>query len=123
MHQIGLRIERAAVEAAGISLRAYEGFVKKHEKPIEEEKLHRVPRDLDLTPYRDLQDFPLLQALVTKERSNSKPRRTAARERPAACGGRKATVRAYRGRYRLCSGAWVRAMLQARHSKICCSQR
>ena len=77
----------------------------------------------DLTPYRDLQDFPLLQALVTKERSNSKPRRTAARERPAACGGRKATVRAYRGRYRLCSGAWVRAMLQARHSKICCSQR
>src|SRR5437588_3357790 len=60
MHQIGLRIERAAVEAAGISWRAYEGFVKKHEKPIEEEKLHRVPRDLDLTPYRDLQDFPVL---------------------------------------------------------------
>ena len=76
MHQIGLRIERAAVEAAGISWRAYEGFVKKHEKPIEEEKLQKVPRDLDLTPYRDLKDFQLLQELVAKERgSSSKPRR------------------------------------------------
>jgi hypothetical protein len=74
-HQIGLRTERAAVEAAGISWRTYEGFMKKHEKPIEEEKLQRVPRDLDLTPYRDLEDFGLLQALVSRERKpNSKPR-------------------------------------------------
>jgi hypothetical protein len=49
--------------------------MKKHEKPIEEEKLQRVPRDLDLTPYRDLEDFGLLQALVSRERKpNSKPR-------------------------------------------------
>jgi hypothetical protein len=67
-HQIGLRTERAAVEAAGISWRTYEGFMKKHEKPIEEEKLQRVPRDLDLTPYRDMKDFQLLQGLVAKER-------------------------------------------------------
>ena len=75
-HQIGLRTERAAVEAAGISWRTYEGFMKKHEKAIEEEKLQRVPRDLDLTPYRDLKDFQLLQALVTRERRpQAKPRR------------------------------------------------
>ncbi len=50
--------------------------MKKHEKPIEEEKLQRVPRDLDLTPYRDLKDFQLLRSLVAKERGpQSKPRR------------------------------------------------
>jgi hypothetical protein len=74
--QIGLRTERAAVEAAGISWRIYEGFMKRHEKPIEEEKLQRVPRDLDLTPYRDMEDFQLLQNLVTRERRpHSKVRR------------------------------------------------
>jgi hypothetical protein len=75
-HQIALRTERAAVEAAGISWGTYEGFMKKHEKPIEEEKLQRVPRDLDLTPYRDMEDFQLLQNLVTRERRpHSKARR------------------------------------------------
>src|SRR5437764_13616803 len=67
-HQIGLRTERAAVEAAGVSWRTYEGFMKKYEKPIQEEKLERVPRDLDLRPYRDLKDFPVLQKLVATER-------------------------------------------------------
>jgi hypothetical protein len=67
-HQIALRTERAAVEAAGISWKTYEGFMKKHEKSIQEEKLQRVPRDLDLTPYRDMKDFSLLQRLVTRER-------------------------------------------------------
>ena len=75
-HQIGLRTERAAVEAAGVSWRTYEGFMKKYEKPIGEEKLQRVPRDLDLTPYRDLKDSQLLQDLVTRQRRpDSKSRR------------------------------------------------
>lgn len=67
-HQIALRTERAAVEAAGVSWSAYEGFMKKHEKPIEEEKLRRVPKDLDLTPYSDEKDIKLLRALVARER-------------------------------------------------------
>jgi hypothetical protein len=67
-HQIAIRTERAAVEAAGISWRTYEGFMKRYEKPIEEEKLQKVPRNLDLTPYRDLEDFALLRKLVGKER-------------------------------------------------------
>jgi hypothetical protein len=42
-HQIAVRAERDAVKAAGISWGAYQSFMKKHEKPIEEEKLIRVP--------------------------------------------------------------------------------
>jgi hypothetical protein len=42
--------------------------MKQHEKPIEEEKLVLVPRDLDLTPYRDEKDFSLLQRLVRQEK-------------------------------------------------------
>jgi hypothetical protein len=67
-HQIAIRTERAAVEAAGISWKTYEGFMKKHEKGIEEERLQRVPKNLDLAPYRDMKDFGLLHSLVTKER-------------------------------------------------------
>src|SRR4030088_2575466 len=67
-HQIAVRAERDAVKAAGISWGAYQSFMKKHEKPIEEERLTRVPRDLDLTPYRDEKDFSLLQRLVRKEK-------------------------------------------------------
>jgi hypothetical protein len=57
------------VKAAGVSWWAYQAFMKKHEKPIEEEKLIRVPRNLDPTPYRDERDFGLLHRLVRKEKS------------------------------------------------------
>src|SRR3954467_7162699 len=50
-HQIATRAERDAVKAAGISWDAYQSFMKKNEKPIEKERLVRVPHDLDLTPY------------------------------------------------------------------------
>jgi hypothetical protein len=65
-HQIAVRAERDAVKAAGVSWWAYQRFVKKYEKPIEEEKLVRVPSQLDLTPYRDEKDFGLLRRLVRK---------------------------------------------------------
>jgi len=65
-HQIAVRAERDAVKAAGVSWWAYQRFVKKYEKPIEEEKLVRVPSQLDLTPYRDEKDFGLLRRLVQK---------------------------------------------------------
>jgi hypothetical protein len=67
-HQIAVRTERGAVEAAGVSWTAYEGFMKKHEKEIEEERLENVPGDLDLTPYRDEKDFAVLEELVRKAR-------------------------------------------------------
>jgi hypothetical protein len=65
-HQIALRAERDAVKAAGISWWVYQRFMQKYEKPIEEEKLVRVPADLDLTPYKDEKDFGLLRRLVRK---------------------------------------------------------
>jgi hypothetical protein len=68
-HQIAMRAERDAVKAAGVSWWAYQSFMKKHEKQIEEEKLVRIPRTLDLTPYRDEKDFGLLERLVHKEKS------------------------------------------------------
>lgn len=65
-HQIAVRAERDAVKAAGVSWWAYQHFMKKHEKPIEEEKLVRVPANLDLTPYKDEEDFALLRRLIRK---------------------------------------------------------
>src|SRR4051794_6312788 len=55
-HQIALRTEQAAVQSAGISWTAYQKFIKQHEKQIEMERLTKVPRNLDLTPYRDEKD-------------------------------------------------------------------
>jgi hypothetical protein len=63
-HQIALRAERDAVRGAGISWRAYQGFMKRHEKQIADERIVKVPRDLDLTPYRDERDFNTLERLV-----------------------------------------------------------
>jgi hypothetical protein len=64
-HQIALRTEQAAVQSAGVSWSAYQRFIKKHEKQIETERLTRVPKNLDLTPYRDEKDFDLLAGLVS----------------------------------------------------------
>jgi hypothetical protein len=68
-HQFAQRAERDAVKAAGVSWWAYQRFMQQHEKPIEEEKLVKVPAELDLTPYRDEKDFALLRRLVQKERA------------------------------------------------------
>jgi hypothetical protein len=63
-HQIALRTEQAAVRAAGIGWRDYDQFTKSNEKKIGDERLSRVPRNLDLTPYRDEDDFATLQRLA-----------------------------------------------------------
>src|SRR4051812_38246220 len=73
-HQIALRAERDAVKAAGVSWRAYQRFMKQHERAIEEENLVKVPSSLDLTPYRDEKDFGLLRRLVQKEHSKKDAR-------------------------------------------------
>lgn len=69
-HQIAVRAERDAVKAAGVPWWAYQRFMKQHEKAIEEEKLKRVPPTLDLTPYRDEQDFAVLERLIRNRKSN-----------------------------------------------------
>ncbi|MER8417973.1 hypothetical protein [Mesorhizobium sp. M1329] len=63
-HQIAVRAERDAVKAAGVSWKTYQSLMKRNEKPIDEEKLSKVPADLDVTPYRELKDFATLERLI-----------------------------------------------------------
>jgi hypothetical protein len=63
-HQVALRTEQAAVRAAGIAWKDYNRFTKANEKKIGDERLVRVPRDLDLTPYRDEHDLPELRKII-----------------------------------------------------------
>src|SRR5437868_5407003 len=68
-HQIAVRAERDAVKAAGLSWWVYQSVMKAYAKPIEEEKLQRVPPSLDLTPYRDEKDFAVLERLVKRKKA------------------------------------------------------
>jgi hypothetical protein len=67
-HQIALRSEQAAVRAAGVSWHDYNAFTQANEKKIGDERLQRVPETLDLTPYSDEKDFPILQRLAAAGR-------------------------------------------------------
>src|SRR5260370_22889722 len=62
-HQIAARAEEAAVRAAGVLWRDYDRFMQKHVKRIGDERLTKVPADLDLKPYRDEHDFDLLKRM------------------------------------------------------------
>ena len=62
-HQIAARAEEAAVRAAGIGWREYDRFMQKYVKKIGDERLNKVPADLDLKPYRDEHDFDLLKRM------------------------------------------------------------
>ena len=63
-HNIALLAERSAVEAAGIDWQPYQQFMMKHIKRVGNKKLRRVPRRLNLTPYLDEQDLPLLHEML-----------------------------------------------------------
>ena len=63
-HQIATRAEEAAVRAAGVRWRDYDRFMQKYVKKIGDERLTKVPPDLDLKPYRDEHDFELLQRMA-----------------------------------------------------------
>jgi hypothetical protein len=63
-HQIATRAEQAAVRAAGISWRAYDRFMQKNVKRDGDERLSKVPADLDTKPYRDEHDYDLLRRMM-----------------------------------------------------------
>jgi hypothetical protein len=63
-HQIATRAEQAAVRAAGISWRAYDRFMQKYVKRAGDERLTKVPADLDTKPYRDEHDSDLLRRMM-----------------------------------------------------------
>jgi hypothetical protein len=62
-HQIATRAEQAAVRAAGVGWRDYDRFMQKYVKKIGDERLTRVPADLDEKPYRDEHDYELLRRM------------------------------------------------------------
>jgi hypothetical protein len=63
-HQIASRAEQAAVRAAGIPWKLYDDFMQKNVKHIGDERLQKVPGDLDLKPYRDEHDYDLVQRML-----------------------------------------------------------
>ena len=63
-HQIASRAEQAAVRAAGIRWRDYDRFMQDNVKHIGDERLTKVPADLDLKPYRDEHDDELVQRML-----------------------------------------------------------
>lgn len=81
-HQIATRAEQAAVRADGIEWRAYDRFMQDYVKQIGDERLEKLPADLDLKPYRDEHDYDLL-ARMSKAMAESKVGRKAmARKKP-----------------------------------------
>ncbi len=73
-HQIALRAEQAAVRAAAVEWRAYDEFMQKFIKRMGDERLSKVPRDLDLKPYRDEHDIDCLERMAAAlERGEGPP--------------------------------------------------
>jgi len=62
-HQIATRAEQAAVRSAGVRWRDYDRFMQKYVKKIGDERLTKVPPDLDEKPYRDEHDTDLLDRM------------------------------------------------------------
>jgi hypothetical protein len=62
-HQIATRAEEAAVRADGVSWRAYDRFMQQYVKEMGDERLTRLPPDLDLKPYRDEHDDDLMRRM------------------------------------------------------------
>lgn len=73
-HQIATRAEQAAVRATGITWRDYDRFMQKYVKKIGDERLTKVPKDLDLKPYRDEHDDDLLRRMLASVKAGKAPK-------------------------------------------------
>ena len=73
-HQIALRAEQAAVRAAGIVWRDYDRFMQKYVKKFGDERLTKVPIDLDPKPYRDEHDTDLLRRMEKSAKLGALPK-------------------------------------------------
>ena len=72
-HQIATRAEEAAVRADGVSWRAYDRFMQQYVKQMGDERLARLPPDLDLKPYRDEHDYDLMRRMQGATRDLAHP--------------------------------------------------
>lgn len=64
-HGVATCAELYAVHEAGVNLKAYNKFMRHQVKRAEDERIRRVPRNLDMTPYQgtDAQDRRLRAAM------------------------------------------------------------
>jgi hypothetical protein len=85
-HQIATRAEQAAVRAAGIRWRDYDRFMQKYVKRIGDERLTKVPADLDLKPYRDEHNDDLVQRMLASITRGQAPRGVTANHVQSAVG-------------------------------------
>jgi hypothetical protein len=73
-HQIATRVEQAAVRCAGIGWHAYDRFMQKYVKRIGDERLTKIPADLDQKPYRDEHDYDLVKRMNAALESRRLPK-------------------------------------------------
>ena len=105
-HQIATRAEEAAVRASGIKWREYDRFMQKHVKTIGDERLSKVPRDLDLKPYRDEHDDDLLRRMLASVKAEKAPNGIKVRDLAAAIQSLRQRVR----RHDTAGAHWVVAL-------------
>jgi len=75
-HQIATRAEEAAVRADGVSWRAYDRFMQTYVKRVGDERLTKLPADLDLKPYRDEHDYDLMRRMAAAAADPAHPAQT-----------------------------------------------
>jgi hypothetical protein len=92
-HQIATRAEQAAVRAAGVNWRDYDRFMQKYVKRIGDERLSKVPKDLDLKPYRDEHDDDLMARMLKSARAGKLPKGFRARDIAEAIGQTRAAIK------------------------------
>jgi hypothetical protein len=73
-HQIATRAEQSAVRAAGVRWHDYDRFMQKYVKRIGDERLTKVPDDLDTKPYRDEHDDDLLRRMLASIEKGHTPK-------------------------------------------------
>ncbi len=69
------------MRADGVSWRAYDRFMQSYVKRMGDERLTKLPPDLDLKPYRDEHDYDLMRRMAAAAR---RPRASRAWRRRAA---------------------------------------
>ncbi|MGA8614140.1 MAG: hypothetical protein WB760_21185 [Xanthobacteraceae bacterium] len=95
-HQIATRAEEAAVRAAGVEWHDYDRFMQKYVKHIGDERLTKVPKDLDLKPYRDEHDDDLLSRMLKSVRAGKCPKGTHVRDLAEALQDLRKQVRGHK---------------------------
>lgn len=109
-HQIATRAEQAAVRAARVSWEAYDAFMQRYVKRMGDERLTKVPADLDLKPYRDEHDNDLLRRMAAAVKKGDTPTGFRAAELHQAARRVQAQLREHNTRAARRMGALKRAM-------------